>query len=459
MKNLNIILYGSTGDLAKRKILPSLFNLYRRNKLPTNFTIFALSRRDWDSKKYQEYIEKAISKKFPSILTASQWSDFLKHINFHKLDVKDKKTHNQLREKLEKSDLKNSQTQYIFYLSISPDIYSDAFKSINNLNTEKKLENQKVIIEKPFGKDLNSFHKLNELILKSFKEKNIYRIDHYLGKETIRNLLYFRKNNPIISKNWNKESIEEIVINAFEDIGVEGRTNYYDNYGHLRDMVQSHLLQLTTLMLLPTNIKITKLKEEKIKILKTLQLDKPKEIYRGQYKAGVVNGKKAKGYKEEDGIDTNSNTETFVQIRLNSRLEKWKNLPITIQTGKRMNQKLTKIQIKFKKDKKGNCNSLEFILQPNAAIKFNMQVKQPNENVAETVPMTHEYNQYFNNLIPGAYENILIDAINSIKTTFISSKELEYSWKLIDKISKKCTNKLFTYPAGSSIDYIQTLLP
>lgn len=459
-----LTIFGATGDLTKRKLLPSLYNLDRQGLLPQQFRIIAFARRDFTGEEYGNYIGGFIDKEFPRLLDKLSWEKFLDKITYISGDFTDKKAFNSLAKKLTEVDKELKVCAHkIFYLAISPNIYETVLNGIKDTSLKqicRKMKDSRVVIEKPFGSDLKSFRQLNRLVLDLFEEKQIYRIDHYLGKETVQNLLYFRAANQIFKKDWDKNSIESIDVNVNESLGVEDRASYYDKFGQLRDMVQSHMLQLLALIAVevPGELDMSQLSVEKAKVISGLKiLDYEKDIIRAQYKKGVVDGQEVIGYKGENAIPKNSDTETYVQLKAILDLPKWKGVKVNLITGKRMKEKATEVIVRFKKDKAisglESGNKLVFKIQPKEGISLTFYVKAPGQNKLESVDMSFEYEDSFKTLIPEAYEKILFDIIRNNKVNFLSTEELEASWKFIDPIRKSWENEsseVKFYLAGSN---------
>ncbi|MCA9383935.1 glucose-6-phosphate dehydrogenase, partial [Candidatus Dojkabacteria bacterium] len=325
MKNINLpttlVIFGATGDLTRRKLLPALYNLDQQSMLPEQIRIIAFARKELDQKQYKQYIESHVADLYPNLIEDTTWNKFFEKIDYISGDFADDKSYQILSKKLDEVDMHIGVcTHKLFYLAVSPDLYENVLQGI--VHTElnafcKNINDTRVILEKPFGKDYASFEKLNKQITDIFDEKQIYRIDHFLGKETVQNLLYFRAANPIFSNDWNKHKISKVYVRAYESIGIEKRADYYDKYGQLRDMVQSHLLQLLALVLMdmPSSLDdMEGINQRKAEVLEKLTISDKSKIVRGQYMEGVVDAIAVGGYREEDGIDLSSNTETFVKV-------------------------------------------------------------------------------------------------------------------------------------------------
>jgi glucose-6-phosphate 1-dehydrogenase len=447
-----LVLFGSTGDLAQKKLLPSLYNLDRQGLLPDQFRLIAFARRDWEKSDYLRYIRGALDKNFPGLIDDLSWQRFTQKIVYQYGDLKKPESYGGLSNSINSIDKAFGNCAHkIFYLALSPDLYDEALAVLDEIREKIKcvnLKDHKIVVEKPFGSDLSTFEELNGQILSKFDESQVYRIDHYLGKETVQNILYFRFYNPLIYKMLNCENVEKIEVKAWETYGVEGRAGFYDSYGQLKDMVQSHLLQLLalTLMELPGDKDLEGLTREEMGKLKSTVINslRPEEVIRGQYTAGVVGGKPVKAYIEEEGIPGKSNTETFVRLDLKSDLPRWRDSKITITTGKRLIKKKTEIVLTLK----GDCckNQIFIRIQPDEGIQLKLNIKSPDHKKLEQVLTSFKYKDTFQNIMPDAYEQILLDIVRNKKTNFATTEELEAAWKFIDSVDM--SGELKRYPAG-----------
>jgi glucose-6-phosphate 1-dehydrogenase len=466
-----LVVFGGTGDLTHRKLLPAVYNLKHSGKLPDNFAVVTIGRRDLNDEEYRAQAYKSIKSfsRFKSI-DEDIWKDVARRIYYRKFEFHDSEGYKQLNGFLNQLDKQyNTQGNRIFYLAVAPE-YFDLIT--DELHKESMVTNetswQRLIIEKPFGRDLNSARKLNTKITKVFGEDNTYRIDHYLGKEMIQNLMVFRFANSIFEPLWNNKYIDNIQISSSETVGVENRGGYYEKSGALKDMVQNHMLQLLTLtaMEAPVNLTSSAIKDEKVKILRSLEeitTEKIKsDIIRGQYGEGIVNNTKVPGYKQEDKVSSFSNTETFVALKLHVENYRWAGVPFYIRTGKKMKKKSTEIIIQFKsipkflygKEYENLAPNLLVIgVQPREGIYFQFNNKRPGtENFIIPVQMDFCQTCQFEINTPEAYERLIFDVMHGDNTLFTSWDEVEYSWKFVDTISSQWNNEnlqLPIYEAGS----------
>lgn len=457
------IVFGSTGDLSVRKLFPSLYVLYKQNLLPENMTFVAFGRRSYSVNEYHAFLEKKISERYPDLIRKNSWEAFKSSIRYVQGSFECIDDFKKLGMVLREIDETNKVVSYkIFYMAISPDQYELVINGIKVLQKEKFCHKKlnKVVVEKPFGKDLRSFESLNKKILSVFEEKSVYRIDHYLGKDTIRNILYVRSLNPLLRNLCCDTFIKRIDVHAFEAIGVGNRGSYFDAFGQLKDMVQSHLLQvfaLSTIELdksIPETLisgKMPVLSKRKAEVISKLYVrDIVKDCIRAQYGSGVVEGKRVTGYRNEKDVSPNSQTETYVWIKAVLDLPAWRQTEINFRTGKALRQKQTEVVFYIGSPATENINVVKFRLQPNEGMSLSLYVKSPNDMALQPVELSFDYRSSFTSLLSDEYENILLDVIRSDRSSFISSEELVASWKFIDSITSEWITKttLKTYPAG-----------
>lgn len=434
------IVFGSTGDLAKKRIFPALFNLFKNGLLPEKFRIFGTGRTQYSADEFRSYIESSID-----FDDASTFKSFANSINYLILDVTENKNLDLIRESIQTFEKESgSCPKVIYYMAISPNIVTSAIENlgINKLNlsctTHKSFP--RLIIEKPFGFNLESALTLKMLTDKYFKEEQIYRIDHYLGKETVQNILAFRFGNEIFEPIWNKDYIDHIQITMAEYIGVEKRGEFYEKTGALRDISQNHLLQLLSLITMeePKLFNSTEINHRKMSVLKDVKRLSHEEIrkstIRGQYE----------GYLSEEKINPNSQTETYALIKLEVDNPRWQGIPIYIRTGKKLTGKVTSIIIQFKDtrhklfgelDTKPTPNHITLQIQPNEGIGIRLVAKKPGLTTAiEPVDMEFCYKTSFDTPQPEAYERLMLDVILGDQSLFISQEVVEECWRIIDPI-------------------------
>ena len=466
-----MVIFGGTGDLTHRKLLPAIYNLKHSGKLPNNFAVVSIGRKKISNQEYRDQAYNSIKSfsRFKS-LDEDLWREVAGCIYYKCFEFENSSGYENLRGFLEALDKKhNTKGNRIFYLAVAPEYFGSITDELNkHYMVVNENSWQRLIIEKPFGRDLSSAQKLNSKIKSVFGEDNTYRIDHYLGKEMIQSLMVLRFANSIFEPLWNNRYIDNIQISSSEMVGVENRGGYYEQFGALKDMVQNHMLQLLTLTAMepPINLNSSSIRDEKVKILRSLEEITPEknkqDIIRGQYGEGVVNNQSVVSYKLEDRVSNSSTTETFVALKLHVDNFRWAGVPFYIRTGKRMKTKSTEIIIQFKSVPKVlyskefsslSPNLLVIGVQPREGIYFKFNTKRPGtENFIIPVDMDFCQTCQFESNTPEAYERLLSDVMNGDNTLFSSWDEVEYSWKFVDTISSQWDNNnlvLPNYKSGS----------
>jgi len=460
-----LVIFGGTGDLTHRKLLPAIYNLKHSGKLPDNFAVVSIGRRDISNDEYREQAYKSI-KSFSrfKIIDETLWEDIAKRIYYKKFEFHDSLGYKELNSFLDNLDNSyNTRGNRLFYLAVAPEYFSLINDELYKQGMVKNEDSwQRLIIEKPFGRDLNSARKLNKKITEVFGEANTYRIDHYLGKEMIQSLMVLRFANSIFEPLWNSKYIDNIQISSSETVGVENRGGYYENSGALKDMVQNHMLQLLTLtaMEAPVNLSSSSIRDEKVKILRSLEDITPEkiklDIVRGQYGESMIDNKRILGYRQEDKVSLDSHTETFVALKLHVENYRWAGVPFYIRTGKRMKKKSTEIIIQFKSIPKFlyskefdnlNSNLLVIGVQPREGIYLKFNTKRPGtDNFIIPVEMDFCQTCQFESNTPEAYERLLFEVMNGDNTLFTSWDEVEYSWRFVDNISSQWGSEKLSLP-------------
>ena len=456
-----IIVFGGTGDLARRKLLPSLYHRYRDGQISDDSRIVGVSRSKHSRSEYQALIEKnyhefAKDEEFDSKL----WAKFIKLVDYVSIDVTSDKDWSGLGSAL--SD--KGKLIRVFYLAMPPRMFADICDGLKAADLVH--DKSRVVLEKPLGTDYESARKINAGVGKVFKENNIYRIDHYLGKETVQNLLVLRFGNILLEPLWSNQAIAHIEITAAESIGVGGRGSYYDGAGALRDMVQNHLLQLLclTAMEAPTSLEANDVRAEKIKVLRALRPITTESVQsktvKGQYARGKVEGEAVTDYMSDVDV-TESNTETYVAIKAEVDNWRWAGVPIYIRSGKRMSSRRSEIVIQFKPvphsifgETKLNPNKLVIRLQPDEAVKLWFEVKEPGAGGMrlKTLPLNLTYADNFAVRYPDAYERLLMDVVRGNLSLFMRRDEVEAAWKWVDGILaawEETQQRTELYSAGS----------
>ncbi|MHC1770384.1 MAG: glucose-6-phosphate dehydrogenase [Flexilinea sp.] len=437
----SIIIFGISGDLAHRKLIPALFNNYQKRRLTGNFQIIGIAGRPWTDEDLRVSLREGINKYAKFEIKEPFWQEFAEKLHYLSGNFREVSSYVHLAQSLE--NLENGNTNRLYYLATPPD-YITAI--IENLGKTMQIEEnggwRRVVIEKPFGTDLKSAQLLNHEIHQFLREDQIYRIDHYLGKETVQNILVARFANTIFEPLWNRNYIDNIQITVAEKVGLENRAKYYDTVGVVRDMFQNHLLQLLSLVAMesPASYKADDLRDEKAKVIKSIR-----KIPREQAGSESVLGQYI-GYREEEGVSVGTQTPTYAAIRFFVDNWRWQGVPFYLRSGKKMVEKFSEIVIQFKRpphlmfplpaDYEFTSNRLTLCLQPDEGIHISFEAKVP-DTVAETrsVDLEYEYKNFFGEgSIPEAYERLLLDAINGDASLFNRSDHLELAWELIDPI-------------------------
>src|SRR5437773_1571973 len=469
----SVVIFGATGDLTHRKLLPALYNLAADGELPPPVTVIGFARREKTDQDFRREMEEAVRKFSRQTVRDEIWKTFGQSIFYHQSDFSDEAGFKALAERLDKIDKeRGTRGNRLFYFAVAPDQFEPILKHLKAVGLNKACEGSwaRVIIEKPFGSDLASARELNRVVSDAFSEGQTYRIDHFLGKETAQNILVLRFANAIFEPLWNTRYIDHVQITAAETLGVEGRAGYYEGAGALRDMVQNHLLQLLCLIGMepPTDLRADSIRDEKVKVVRSLRrissAEMANNIVRGQYAAGAINGKPVAGYREEKNVNPKSETETFVALRINVDDWRWADVPVYLRVGKRLPKSGTEISVHFKKappvlfNKESvalDQNVLVVRIQPDEGISLRMQAKIPGTSLRiEPVKMDFHYGTSFGKASPEAYERLLLDAMSGDATLFARRDEVEEAWSFIDPFeevwhAKKDAPELYFYPAGS----------
>ncbi len=467
-----LTIFGGTGDLAKRKLLPALYNLAHEGALPERFNLIGSSRSDMPDEEYRKVAEEAIrqfSRREPDddVLSA-----LLEHVRYVSGSFDDESVYDRLAEALDGFDEEAGQPlNRAFYLSTAPEFFPVIVGRLGAKGLDAHGEAEvRCIIEKPFGTTLQEAKQLNREVLSVFREEQVFRIDHYLGKETVQNMLAFRFANGLFEPVWNRNYIDHVQITAAEDIGIGTRAGYYDNAGALRDLVQNHMMQLLCLLAMepPVDFSADEVRDEKVKVLHAIrpptQPDVARMAVRAQYVAGDVGGEAVPGYLEEDGVPEDSNTETYAALRLKVDNWRWAGVPFYLRTGKRLARKVTEIAVTlrpvphlaFKQEGSVGVkpNQLVLTMQPNEGVSLSLGAKIPGTRMRiRPVNMEFNYGSAFLSQSPEAYERLIMDAMRGDATLFTRNDEAEAQWRIMDPIVscwEEAPGPLPTYESGTA---------
>ncbi len=453
-----VVIFGATGDLTHRKLVPAIYNLAADGDLPPGVKIIGFARRDWSHDFFREGLEKLNREVSRTGHDEEIWQGLAHEIEYHQAEFQDADGYASLAKRLDEiDDERGGQGNRLFYIASAPEFFDDILLHLKKAGLSKDRAGgwSRVIVEKPFGTDLASARHLNEMVNGTFHEEDTFRIDHYLGKETAQNIMVLRFANAIFEPIWNNRYIDHIQITNAEDLGMEGgRGGYYDKAGALRDMVQNHLLQLLSLVAMepPTDLSADGVRDGKVKVIRSLrQWDTPElvaeNVVRGQYLDGYINGEAVPGYRNEDRVDPESETESYVALRVLVDTWRWSGVPFYVRMGKRLPKKATEISVHFKAapDVLFNAlpggspggNVLVIRIQPDEGISLRMNSKLPGTNLRmEPVKMDFHYASSFGKSSPEAYERLLLDAMAGDATLFARRDEVEEAWRFIDNIEK-----------------------
>ncbi|RAW00351.1 glucose-6-phosphate dehydrogenase [Pseudochryseolinea flava] len=461
-------IFGGTGDLTSRKLIPALYNLFLEGWMPENFQIVAMGRTQFTDEKFRGELLTDVNK-FSRSGEAKQWDSFSQHIHFHVSDVQDPKTYKEMYERVQSfAQVAGTEPNVIFYLAVAPRFFATIAENLAAYKLTANPTKSRIVFEKPFGHDLESAKELNKLLSGIFTEKQIYRIDHYLGKETVQNILAFRFANSILEPIWNRNYIEHVQISVTEQLGVGDRGGYYDDSGALRDMVQNHILQLLCLVAMeaPVNFGADDVRNRKVDVLNSMRKFSPEDVQknavRGQYSKGWMQGQEVPGYREEKGVKKESNTETFAAIKFFIDNWRWHGVPFYLRTGKRMHQSSSVITIQFKdvphqifptgSSEGWQQNKLIISIQPEMSIRLKMQAKRPGlDMILNPVDMIFDYKGTYTTETPEAYETLLLDTMLGDQTHFMRGDQVEAAWELLMPIINAwATKKSTSFPNYSA---------
>lgn len=470
----SIVIFGASGDLTERKLIPALYHLFKEKQLPPAFRIIGIARREKTDESFRAELRAALgqfSRTQP--VDDAAWSAFAAHVVYCVGDLTDPAAYQKLEQRLTAFDHPALRNNLLFYLAISPSQFGAAVEHLHQAGLLQRHPTtgwQRIVVEKPFGHDLASAHTLNGELTRYAHENQVFRIDHYLGKETVQNILMFRFSNSIFERLWNRESVDHVQITVSEKHSVGGRGGYYEEAGAMRDMVQNHILQVLALVAMepPVSLEAESIRDEKVKLLKSIRPltreDVARQVVRGQYFAGVMDGQPQPGYRQEPKVQPDSNVETYVAMKLLIDNWRWAGVPFYLRTGKCLPLGASEVRIQFRPTpnvlfaavcgSKLDPNALTLRLQPNEGISIRFNGKVPGTQVGvRPVRMHFSYDSEFGAYTPEAYERLLLEAVAGDATLFIRRDEVETAWNIVDSIrqgweGKPLSNREF-YAAGT----------
>ncbi len=470
-ENCAFVIFGVTGDLTHRLVMPSLYNLAAENLLPEKFCVVGVARKGQSDDELRDSLMKGLRQFATRPVDDDVAKQLLQCVTFVEADPKDPPSFDRLREHLDSLECsQGTGGNRLFYLATPPAAFAPTARELGRTGMMKENHAwRRLVIEKPFGTDLVSARALNAELLKIMDEHQIYRIDHYLGKETVQDLLVQRFANSIFEPLWNRNYIDSVQITVAEEVGVGTRGGYYEQSGALRDMIQNHTMQLVALTAMepPVSLDAEAIRDEKVKLLRAIQpldLSPRGDVVRAQYAAGMMGGKEVKGYLDEEGINRQSGTETYAGIRLSINNWRWQGVPFYLRSGKRMARRVTEIAVNFKRPpgtlfaegERFNLapNTLAFQIQPDEGLGLVLNGKVPGlETRTQPVKMNFRYSTTFGSNTPEAYERLVLDAMTGDGTLFIRGDEAETSWKLYTPVLEAWAASgragMDSYPSGS----------
>ncbi|MFW5469439.1 glucose-6-phosphate dehydrogenase [Knoellia sp. CPCC 206435] len=466
----SLVLFGVTGDLARKKLMPAIYDLANRGLLPPGFSLVGFARRDWADQDFGKVVYESVKERSRTPFREDVWRSLSEGFRFVPGTFDDPKAFDLLAETVRELDeQRGTGGNHAFYLSIPPSFFATVCEQLqrSGLSTPSEGSWRRVVIEKPFGHDLKSARELNEIVAQVFPADSVFRIDHYLGKETVQNLLALRFANQMFEPVWNSHYVDHVQITMAEDIGIGGRAGYYDGIGAARDVIQNHLLQLLALTAMeePVSFAADYLRSEKEKVLSAVRLpqDLAKGTARGQYARGWQGGEEVRGYLEEEGVATRSTTETYAAVKLEIDTRRWAGVPFYLRTGKRLGKRVTEIAVVFKKaphlpfadtaTEELGQNAVVIRVQPDEGVTMRFGAKVPGAQMeVRDVTMDFGYGRAFTESSPEAYERLILDVLLGEPPLFPRHEEVELSWEILDPIEEfwaKQGGRIDQYASGT----------
>jgi len=447
-----LVIFGVTGDLARKKLMPAVYDLANRGLLPPGFSLIGFARRDWADQDFAQIVHDSVKEHARAEFSEEVWQQLSEGFRFVSGDFGDDLAFENLRQTIEDLDkVRGTHGNHAFYLSIPPRFFSDVIGQLKEHGLTRPSEDswRRVVVEKPFGSNLETARELNQIISGVFPSESVFRIDHYLGKETVQNILALRFANAMFEPIWNANYVDHVQITMAEDIGIGGRAGYYDGIGAARDVIQNHLLQLMALIAMeePTSFDARSLRIEKQKVLESVVLPQRLDLYtaHAQYTEGWAGGIKVRGYTQESDIPDTSRTETFAAVKLNIETRRWANVPFYLRAGKRLGRRVTEVAVVFKRaphlpftdtsTEELTQNALVIRIQPDEGITIRFGSKVPGTAMEiRDVTMDFAYGGSFTESSPEAYERLILDVLLGEPPLFPQQKEVELSWKILDPV-------------------------
>ncbi|MEO6134723.1 MAG: glucose-6-phosphate dehydrogenase [Ginsengibacter sp.] len=444
-----LFIFGGSGDLNYRKLTPALYNLFLDDAMPDNFGIVGIARSAYTDAEYKKRLKDGIDNFSRMKDSNGKWKDFSKNLSYIQMDVADASHYAKIAEISAKKEKEAGEhLNIVFYMAVAPQLVPVIVKELSKLDICHDTKCTRIVVEKPFGHDLESAKAMNQMLRKYFEEEQIYRIDHYLGKETVQNILALRFANSLFEPIWNRRYIDHVQITAAETVGVEGRGGYYESAGALKDMIQNHILQLVCMVAMeaPVSFNANEIRNKKVDVLNAIRRISKDEVQdyaaRGQYGEGWMQGEKVVGYREEKGVDPKSNTETFAAVKFFIDNWRWEGVPFYVRTGKRMHEKSTELTIQFKRapdfafpkeaTETWRANRLSIGISPEMDICLRFQSKRPGQAMLlNPVDMVFNYEDAYEGQEPEAYETLLYDVMDGDATLFMRADQVEAAWEIV----------------------------